>query len=412
MKGLNAFSAFLILAVFPPISVRLQPDSQRSQSQTQQASEAPKPEQLPIDLIKKTVLFFHTEFLQNGQPKSWDGTGFFIIEPDSRLKGRGVVWLVTNKHMIRSPVGPYFNGVGIRVNAKAPTPSGNQFAEDTLPVMDAAGNLYWCTDPDDETVDLALIQLSPDEDKLDAIWFPTELFVTQDIFKKLKINENDEVLFSGLFNAYRGAKRNFPIVRHGKLALVTDERIPIDPRNPNLNVDLILVEVTSFGGNSGSPVFLRVGGVREGAVTSIGSYSYYLLGVMQGFFSEGADITLDVTAIRGTVSQNSGIAGVIPAEKILHILSLPRALAIHERVVASTLRDEGRFAEAEESYRKSLDLSEKTVGTDHPDVAATLESYGALLYKLGRASEAKQSEARARTIREKANQPPPSPAVH
>jgi len=279
-------------------------------------------------------------------------------------------------------------------------------------VTDAASNLYWCIDPDDETVDLALIQLSPDEDKLDATWFPTELFATQDIFKKLKINENDEVLFSGLFNAYHGAKRNFPIVRHGKLALVTDERIPIDPRNPNLSVDLILAEVTSFGGNSGSPVFLRVGGAREGAGLSLGPYSYYLLGVMQGFFSEGVDIALDITAIRGTVSQNSGIAGVIPAEKILHILDSPRARAIHERVVANTLRDEGRFAEAEESYRKSLDLSEKTVGKDHPDVAATLESYGAFLHKASRAQEAKQLEARAKTIRDKANQSASSPAVH
>jgi len=124
MKGLSVFSVFLILAVFPPSSVKLQPNSQGSQSQREHASEAPKPEQLPIDLIKKTVLFFHTEYLQNGQRKGWDGTGFFIIESDSRLKGRGVVWLVTNKHIIRSPIGSYFDGVGVRLNTKAPTPGG------------------------------------------------------------------------------------------------------------------------------------------------------------------------------------------------------------------------------------------------------------------------------------------------
>jgi hypothetical protein len=299
--------------------------------------------------------------------------------------------------------------VGVRINTKTITPKGDFFIEEPLPVMDAAGNLYWCIDPADQMVDLALYQISPNVDTLDAKWLPTGLFATKDTFKTLQINENDDVFFTGLFTGYRGAKRNFPIVRHGKLALVTDERIPIDPRNPNLSEELILAEVTSFGGNSGSPVFLRVGGLREGVALSISGYSYYLLGVMQGFFSEGADITLDVTTVHGTVSQNSGIAGVIPAEKILHILDTPRARAIHDRTVAATLGDQGRSAEAEELYKRSLELSEKTVGTDHPDVAATLESYAAFLDKIGRSPQAKQFEIRAKTIRDKTNQPPSTP---
>ena len=396
----------LFLSVFLSTAFgRQQPEDKKAQLGPQQPAEAAKPQELAIDQIKKIVVFFHTEYQQNGQRKSWDGTGFFIIASESRLKGRGVVWLVTNKHMIRPPAGPYFDKVGMRVNTKAPLPDGNQFMEGMLPVMDAAGNLYWCVDPDDETVDLALLQLSLDEDKVDAIWFPTDLFATKETFKKLRINENDEVLFTGLFASYRGAKRNFPIVRHGKLALVTDERIPIDPRNPSLTEDLILAEVTSFGGNSGAPVFLRVGGIREGATVSVAGYSYYLLGVMQGFFSEGMDLTLDVTAIHGTVSQNSGIAGVIPAEKILHILDTPRARAIHERIVAKSLSDEGRIAEAEELYKESLELSEKAMGMEHPDVASTLESYASFLSKTGRTVPAEQLEARARAIRDKANQP-------
>jgi len=382
-----------------------QSDDKKGQPSPQQPIETTKSQELPIDQIKKTVLFFHTEYQQSGQTKSWDGTGFFIIAPDSRLKDRGVVWLVTNKHMIRPPVGPYFDKVGVRLNTKVALPDGTQFSEGMLPVMDVAGNLYWCVDPDDETVDLALLQLSPDEQRVDAFWFPTELFATKETFKNMKINENDEVLFTGLFAAYRGAKRNFPIVRHGKIALVTDERIPIDPRNPGLTENLILAEVTSFGGNSGSPVFLRVGGIREGAMVSFSGYSYYLLGVMQGFFSEGMDFTLDVTAIHGTASQNSGIAGVIPAEKILHILDTPRARAIHERIVAKSLSDEGRIAEAELLYKEALELSERTMGKEHPDVASTLESYSSFLSGTGRTVQAKQLETRAKAIRDKANQP-------
>jgi hypothetical protein len=136
------------------------------------------------------------------------------------------------------------------------------------------------------------------------------------------------VFFTGLYANYPGNKRNFPIVRHGKLALVTNERIPIDSRDHNKTEDLILAEVTSFGGNSGSPVFVRIGGIREGGTTPLAGYSYYLLGVMQGFFSESADILFDITAMHGTVSQNSGIAAVIPAEKISQILATPRAKAM------------------------------------------------------------------------------------
>jgi len=400
----KALLLFVALAL-PAAPAQQQPSDQKDQTESKRPNEATKQEELTIDRIKRLVVFFHTPYQQNGQNRTWDGTGFFIFEPDSRLKDRGIVWLITNKHMIRSPVGPYFDKVGVRLNTKAPMPNGNQFIEGPLQVMDAAGNLYWCVDSDDDTVDLALLQLSPPEEQIDAAWFPTELFATADVFKKLRINENDEVLFAGLFTGYRGSKRNFPIVRHGKLALVTDERIPIDSRNPNLTVSLILAEVTSFGGNSGSPVFLRVGGIREGAAITIAGYSYYRLGVMQGFFSEGTDLALDVTTLHGTVSQNSGIAGVVPAEKILRILSSPRAHAIHDRVVANTLRDEGKMAEAEALYEESLKLSEKAVGMEHPDVALTLESYASFLIKTDRNLQAKQMETRARAIRAKANQP-------
>lgn len=394
----------LLLAVGAPALGQQPAKGTSAQPSQPQAAKQSKPAELPIDQIKRIVVFFHTPYEQNGEARSWDGTGFFIFEPDPRLENRGVIWLVTNRHVIRPPNGRYFDKVGFRVNTKAIQPDGNQFAEGSLPVMDAAGNLYWCVDSDD-TVDLALYEVSPDEEKLDVQWFPTDLFATRETFQKLRINENDDVLFTGLFASYRGAKKNFPIVRHGKLALVTDERIPVDAKNTSANENLILAEVTSFGGNSGSPVFLRVGGIREGATAPTSAYSYYLLGVMQGFFSQGMDLTLDITAIHGTVSQNSGIAGVIPAEEILHILDTPRARAIHDRAVAKTLADEGRFPEADDLYRESLELSERTMGMEHPDVASTLESYAAFLGSTGHAVEAEQRKSRARAIRSKAEQP-------
>ncbi len=49
------------------------------------------------------------------------------------------------------------------------------------------------------------------------------------------------------------------------------------------------------------------------------------------------------------------------------------------------------------------------MGAEHPDVAASLENYSALLRETGRGSEAVKLEARARAIRAKrAKQNPPN----
>ncbi len=64
-------------------------------------------------------------------------------------------------------------------------------------------------------------------------------------------------------------------------------------------------------------------------------------------------------------------------------------------------RDQGRYAEAEPLYQRSLAINEKALGPEHPDVARTLENYAALLRLTARADEAERMEARAKAIRAK-----------
>jgi hypothetical protein len=236
--------------------------SQQPPSTSGTVAQAPAPQELLIDKAKKTVVFFETRYVDNKKVNAWSGTGFLVFVGDSRLPGRGVIWLVTNKHMLHPPDRPYFDKVTVRVDTKKPSQDGGYVSEITLPVTDPAGNQLWVTDTD-ESVDLALSVAIPTAD-VDFDTIPTDIFATKETFKTQRINENDDVFFTGLYAGYLGNKRNFPIVRHGKLALVTDERIPIDPHDPSKTEELFLAEVTSFGGNSGSPVFLRVGGIREG----------------------------------------------------------------------------------------------------------------------------------------------------
>ena len=92
-----------------------------------------------------------------------------------------------------------------------------------------------------------------------------------------------------------------------------------------------------------------------------------------------------------------------------------RSLAIREKALgpehpdvagslnnlAALYRAQGKYAEAEPFYRRSLTIWEKALGPEHPAVAQSLENYAALLRKMGREEEAAEMEARAKAIRDK-----------
>ncbi len=92
-----------------------------------------------------------------------------------------------------------------------------------------------------------------------------------------------------------------------------------------------------------------------------------------------------------------------------------RALAIVEKSlgpehphVAASLNNlallyeaQGKYVEAEPLYKRARVIWEKALGPDHPQVVLGLENYAALLRKTGRSTEADRLEARAMAIRTK-----------
>ena len=60
---------------------------------------------------------------------------------------------------------------------------------------------------------------------------------------------------------------------------------------------------------------------------------------------------------------------------------------------------QGKYAQAEPLYKRSLAISEKALGPEHPDVALSLKNYALLLRKMDRDAEAEKMEARAQAIR-------------
>ncbi len=66
--------------------------------------------------------------------------------------------------------------------------------------------------------------------------------------------------------------------------------------------------------------------------------------------------------------------------------------------LAAVYHLQGKYAEAEPLYKRSLAIREKSLGPGHPLVAQSLENYAALLRKTGRSDEATEMEARAKAI--------------
>ncbi len=74
-----------------------------------------------------------------------------------------------------------------------------------------------------------------------------------------------------------------------------------------------------------------------------------------------------------------------------------RALPIVEKALGP--EDQGKYAEAEPLVKRALAIFENALGPEHPDVAASLENYAALLRETGRSAEAAKLEARAKAVR-------------
>jgi tetratricopeptide (TPR) repeat protein len=70
-------------------------------------------------------------------------------------------------------------------------------------------------------------------------------------------------------------------------------------------------------------------------------------------------------------------------------------------MLASALRNQKKYAEAEPLFQRALQIQEQKLGADHPDLIVTLQAYAILLERTGRKADAKKLETRAKDIRKK-----------
>lgn len=247
---------------------------------------------------KKMVNFI---FIKNKEGKIIPyGTGFFVAKKVDSLWNK--IYLATSKHVLKDSAGNYLKTILLRYNLKN---GKSELTQIPLIVEGNAANVFFHTDP---SVDLALIPLAGDFDKIDFAYLLVGNMLNSSDFLKNGIAEGTEVFFTGLFTRYLGESKNYPISRFGKIALMPEEKIDfVDAKR-----DLILLETTSYGGNSGSPVFVSY---------VSGQYTIRkLIGVMTGSFEEFNEIGLLTNSIPIS-KENSGISAITPCNYLIEMIN-------------------------------------------------------------------------------------------
>jgi hypothetical protein len=173
--------------------------------------------------------------------------------------------------------------------------------------------------PDDEAVDLALLPYEPSE-TYEVGPLPLEGFATDELIAHHNFGIGDEIYAMGLFYFRHGKKRNHPVLRTGIVASMPDE--PIEDERTGLPYDAYLIEMRSFGGLSGTPVFtvFHEGTLLNRPPRQFSSFVHQLapIGVIRGHW----DLRREVTdAFTEDVEQaNVGLAIVTPIQKLTELL--------------------------------------------------------------------------------------------
>lgn len=263
----------------------------------------------PIPSEVKSVVAFI--FIEKEGKLIANGTAFFVGVKNRSDANVFSVYLVTAKHVLYKPnTSEFLDKVFIRLNKKV---GGSEIGIIPIKAEGDKRTVFFHSDP---SVDIAVIPFLPDQKKFDFKFLQDDLITTKDEYKNLKISEGSDVFFTGLFTPYLGAEKNYPVVRFGRVALVTDEKIEWQGKQ----MDLYLIEVSSYAGNSGAPVFFYLGSDREPGRLVVGSPILKLAGVMQGTFLDAQEIKMIETKKIPISLSNMGIAAVVPAYKLHEVL--------------------------------------------------------------------------------------------
>lgn len=318
--------ALVLVAAF---TCNAQPQTRPSSNQPPAQATVPQrpasqPAQVSLtDQIAKSVAFITVPYGDPTKPGFISGTCFFVGVEDERL-GKTTVfsYLVTNRHVATAegvPTNQLLPYVYIRANVSQK--DGTDLSVDsTVPL---AGRVRWYF-PEDPTVDLAVLPIAPTRADVDIKEIPTSLLATDEVLKSRAVGIGDAVFFVGFFFQFPGISRIEPIYRGGTIAMMPTDPIKMqdNPDDKGIKEHLYLADAHAFHGNSGSPLFVNLGGYRNGTML-LGVPAVYLIGVVNGFIPEATNgKATGAATFEGSEGQaaNSGILTFVPAQELRDLL--------------------------------------------------------------------------------------------
>jgi len=274
------------------------------------------------DVVLKSVGFIceTTHVTANSVEGDPYATGFFVSVPSS-IRGKSHSFFVTAKHIAQDLKD---RKIHFQVN---------KVGGGVTQVRDVFNK--WVLHPTDKTADVAVLPVTPHRD-MDTVFIPIDVFVTPEMMKAKNIGVGDEVFTTGLFTPAQNNSRNFPIVRHGNIAMLPDEQIQTELGY----ADVYLVEARSIGGISGSPVFVRetvtLQATRDDGGANLdflGVGDFYLFGLTHGHWDiKESDMNKAMVKQDRKHGVNMGIAMVVPATKILETINSPALMDLRRQV--------------------------------------------------------------------------------
>jgi len=227
------------------------------------------------------------------------------------------LYAVTNKHVAVSLIDCY-------PIARLNTKDGN-----TLPI-DLFG--HWKFLPTGDDLAVAAIDLDKEVFKYKFVSILTSPFVTKEVLERVALGPGDETFMVSRFIGRDERQSNMPIVRFGHISGSQAEMIRQDEKNNCFPQESFLVECHSVSGSSGSPVFVWVPADRAFKATyhSNPTSEQRMRSALRQSHSAPREFFFGVDWGHLDEANPAGMAGVVPAWKLLELLKIPEFVEMRQ----------------------------------------------------------------------------------
>ncbi|MFC1774972.1 serine protease [Nanoarchaeota archaeon] len=241
--------------------------------------------------IKNSIGFI---FIDENFEKVPIGTGFW-------LEHNGFIYFVTAKHVIKD-IKKFF----IRLNTKDKSVYVKyNVKKDGRPMYHK-----------NNAVDIAVLKTVPPKNTEVSV-LNSGCIVDKNFIDSVGLFEGDDVFFVGLLPQIFGNIRNTPVVRTGRIALITDEPFIDDIGCAHYH----FIEANCYPGNSGCPVFVRIATMDTSGAMTYSNSMVMLLGVMYGYLNQIKEVGGGLISKPVEFDENVNIAMVSQGAALLEILN-------------------------------------------------------------------------------------------